>query len=371
MNSRKNLITTFVLLTLGMVTAFGASAPVVELQMNHVFALYDGGDSITTTYGMGGNSLISIKSPNEGNVRGDVAASVLYNGGMYTLSLDRAYLRARFPQFRLTAGKTRVSWGDGSLFNAADLLFGSTDVGIILTGDELRTSTEWLTSVQVPLGPFSFIEAVIIPPVSGSIEETQIGGRVYTTVGLLKIEAGGAYHADTSLLHASGKVLSPYIALQGNIGPDWYAATSVNIAYPVEQISDELEDSWVLSAGLLHILSVGWQGTLSLRLEALVRPFGKWAPSASASATGAYGLYLYPELSYAPNDSMNFLLRSIISPIDVSTTIIVGGTWNVMQGFSLNGFLNSSFGEEQDTFSWVTTSPTPSTALSIGASWVY
>ena len=94
-----------------------AATPVVDLQLFHLLSQYHNGTDVETLYGVRSAVSVSLKSPNEGNVRGDVAFTFSYPGDM--VFIDRAYLRARFPNFRLTAGKTRVSWGDGVLFNAA------------------------------------------------------------------------------------------------------------------------------------------------------------------------------------------------------------------------------------------------------------
>ena len=366
MNKRLMVILGSLFILFGTANPFAAVDTVVDLNLHHLVNVVDDGSEVSTGYLMGSQASVSFKSSDTGNVRGDLALSLReidFSGTLTTMvTMDRAYLRVRFPQFRLTGGKTRVGWGDGMLFNAADLLFGSSDTDVILTDAELRTSTKWLTSVTIPLGAFSFIEAVVIPPASTPYDwkDTELGARYYTTMGSMKMETGGAYRDDDT-----GKVVSPYVALQGNFGPDWYLASHVNIAYPTTEIEDELKDSWIFSGGLFHMVTVGWQGMLSLRLEALVRPFGDW----QAVTNPSYGLLLYPEVTYAPDDTWNFSFRSIISPIDTSVMIMLGTTWNVMQGFTLNGYVTAQAGESNDTFSW--TSPTSSLAVMMGASWVY
>jgi hypothetical protein len=351
-----------------------AADTVVDLNLYHVMQVRDTGNDVSSVYTMAGEASVSFKSPNEGNVRGDVALSIVdmyvTNNWFPIVQIDRAYLRVRFPSFRLTAGKTRVGWGDGMLFNAADVLFGSTDTGVNLQDQELRTSTKWLTSVNIPLGAFSFVEAVVIPPedlTNADIGKTTVGARYYTTVGNIKIETGAAYRADHTSGNPTGQVVSPYIALQGNVGADWYVATSANLAYP-EDITEEFKDSWMLSAGLFHLLNVGWQGTLSFRLESLVRPFGEW--EATTEAVKNYGLYLYPEISYAPSDTWSLSLRSIVSPLDMSAVIMVGGSWNVLQGFSFNGYVTANTGEPDDAFPWQSAS-LPAMSATVGMAWVY
>ncbi|MGE0075708.1 MAG: hypothetical protein AB7S52_10810 [Sphaerochaetaceae bacterium] len=358
-----------------------AADTVVDLNLYHVMQVRDTENDVSSLYTMATEASVSFKSPNEGNVRGDVAISFIDRYSKYQNTdinlwqpeffIDRAYLRVRFPSFRLTAGKTRVGWGDGMLFNAADVLFGSTDTGVNLQDQELRTSTKWLTSVNIPLGAFSFVEAVVVPPeallTESELWKTTLGARYYTTVGSMKVETGAAYRADHTSGNPTGQVVSPYIALQGNVGADWYVATSANLAYP-EDIAEELKDSWMLSAGLFHLVNVGWQGTLSFRLETLVRPYGDW--EATTGPVKNYGLYLYPEISYAPNDTWNLSLRSIVSPLDMSAVVMVGGSWNVLQGFSFNGYVTANAGEPGDAFPWQSAS-LPSMSATVGMAWVY
>lgn len=368
-------IATPVLLALCSLFPLSAAADtVVDLNLYHVMQVRDTGNDVSSLYTMAGKASVSFKSPNEGNVRGDVALSIVdmyvSDNWIPVVQIDRAYLRVRFPSFRLTAGKTRVGWGDGMLFNAADVLFGSTDTGVNLQDQELRTSTKWLTSVNIPLGAFSFAEAVVIPPedlADAELWKTTLGARYYTTVGSLKVETGAAYRADHTSGNPTGQVVSPYIALQGNVGADWYVATSANLAYP-EDIAEELKDSWMFSAGLFHLVNVGWQGTLSFRLETLVRPFGDW--EATTGPVKNYGLYLYPEISYAPSDTWSLSLRSIVSPLDMSAVVMVGGSWNVLQGFSFNGYVTANAGEPGDASPWQSAS-LPSMSATVGMAWVY
>ncbi|MEA5031115.1 MAG: hypothetical protein VB025_03085 [Sphaerochaeta sp.] len=370
-------IATPVLLALCSLLPLSAAADtVVDLNLYHVMQVRDTGEEVSSLYTMAGEASVSFKSPNEGNVRGDVALSIvdMFKSGNWipVVQIDRAYLRVRFPSFRLTAGKTRVGWGDGMLFNAADVLFGSTDTGVNLQDQELRTSTKWLTSVNIPLGAFSFVEAVVVPPedlADAELWKTTLGARYYTTVGSMKVETGAAYRADHTSGNPTGQVVSPYIALQGNVGADWYVATSANLAYP-EDIAEELKDSWMLSAGLFHLVNVGWQGTLSFRLETLVRPFGDW--EATTGPEKNYGLYLYPEISYAPSDTWSLSLRSIVSPLDMSAVVMVGGSWKVLQGFSFNGYVTANTGEPDDAFPWQSASVlSPSISATVGMAWVY
>jgi hypothetical protein len=233
-----------------------------------------------------------------------------------------AWIKARFPSFRITVGKTRLSWGDGFFFNAGDLLFGSTGTeGIDLTADELRTQTAFLTAAQVPFGPFTFAELVIMPADDLKLYKTRAGGRYYTTLGDMKAEFG--------YLHSNQNGHQGYTSFQGNIGPDWYASLSSAVKDDAAEIRDNLN----ISFGLFHVEQINRISSLNLRLEGLVRPFTSWEQGL---------LHLYPELSYSPSQEISFSLRAVVAPQTPSAEITAGMQWNLLQGFTLLGYLSST-----------------------------
>ena len=171
---------------------------------------------------------VSLASKREGNVRGEVVlqGNSLDTAPSFDSIVHKAYFKARFPSFRLTAGKTRLSWGDGMLFNAGDVLYGSNSTSVFLTKAELRSTTNWLASVNYPLGFFSFAEAVVMPSETDNPNGMLFGARYYTTVKDIKVEMGYA----TKTPETTGvRLHKPYISLQGNLGFDWYLSSSVAI----------------------------------------------------------------------------------------------------------------------------------------------
>lgn len=273
------------------------------------------------------------------------------------ITLDRAYIKVRFPEFRITAGKTRLSWGDGFLFNSGDILSGSTDTTVDLTSSELRTQTYWMTSINRPLGPFSFLEAVILPDAGSSYQSVAAGGRFYTTIDTLKLEGGYIYAGDDDEHRI-------YSSLQGNLGFDWYLSSAA--AVPSEWDNEEFEGSWSISAGAFYLYQVDSIHTLTLRLESITRPFGRWTEAEDSSEN--YGLYLYPECSYTLSDSSSLTLRSIISPVDLSAMISGAWSWNIYQDFSLIAYLTGLLGETGDTFP---SEGMGSLTASLGMSFIY
>ncbi|MBI9096459.1 MAG: hypothetical protein JEY71_16475 [Sphaerochaeta sp.] len=324
---------------------------------------------------MHANLSVSLSSKRVGNVRGEV---VLKGNSLTPVtSFDdvvyKAYFKARFPSFRLTAGKTRLSWGDGMLFNAGDVLYGSNSTSVSLTQAELRSTTNWLASANYPLGFFSFAEAVVMPSETQDPTDMMFGARYYTTVKDMKVEVGYASKDPST----SVRVHKPYLSLQGNLGFDWYLASSV--AIPVAgDIAKESGESWMISAGLFHLVTLPLDRSLTLRLELLTRPFGKWETGPVADGTAA--ILLYPELALSYSPSLSFSLRSIISPLDLSAMSTLGMSWNIFDAFNLFGSLSLATGDEGDLFAWITTDPTdptlpdftkPSFSATVGSNWVF
>jgi hypothetical protein len=320
---------------------FAAQAPVITLDIfPSVYASDGDWSELLVTEGM-----ISFKSENSGNVRGEVALTYANTSDYDTVddAIWKAYLKARFPSFRLTMGKTRLSWGEGTLFNAGDLLFGSDDMAFDLTDSELRTETDWLAAITVPFDSFSFAELVILPSTEGDdIQDLSYGGRVYHTLGKLKTEAGAARIDGTN---------KGYLGFQGNFGLDWHLTTSLDD-----------EEEWEISGGLSSMRYLEGDKSLSMRFEFLLRPLGDWQDTSYAD--GSWPLMLYPELTYVASSSLAFSLRSIVCIPDLSTTAVFATSWNVFQGFSLVGYVSAFSGD------W-TTATSIDLSLSTGVSWIF
>ncbi|MGB4408323.1 MAG: hypothetical protein WBI82_15820 [Sphaerochaeta sp.] len=309
----------------------------------------------------------TFSSKREGNVRGEVVlkANSLKAVTSFDDVLHKAYFKARFPSFRLTAGKTRLSWGDGILFNAGDVLYGSNSTSVSLTQTELRSTTSWLASVNYPLGFFSFAEAVVMPSETHDPTDILFGARYYTTVKDMKVELGYA----TKKPITEARVHKPYISLQGNLGFDWYLSSSLAIP-EAGDIAQESGESWMISAGIFHLVTLPRDRSLTLRLELLTRPFGTWETGPVTDKTAA--ILLYPELGLSYSPSLSFSLRSIISPMDLSAMSTLGMSWNIFDAFNIIGSFSLFTGDVGNLFAWNSTDPTkPSFSASIGSSWVF
>ncbi len=254
------------------------------------------------------------------------------------------------------AGKDRIAWGDGAFFNAGDVIFSAASVQADFLSDTLRDETAWMLTGFFPLGQFSFIEPVFMPPqpdytaignpfaFSGTSEDTNaeamsildssFGLRIQLKPGNIKMEAGYLYRG-------MDKVHAPYISFQGNLLVDWYLSVSGGIYDGDPSAEDALEDSYTITLGLLHVAKPTQDSSLSFRVEALIRPEGEWdavSYTPGLDSVPDYGIQLFGEIVWAPRQTFTLYLRGVLSPLDTSALIIPGVNWNIYQGFSILGF---------------------------------
>jgi len=306
-----------------------------------------------------GTARVSLSATSE-SVKAELAVDGLL-GESAVASLARASVAARFPWFRLTMGKARLAWGEGVVFNAADLLYGSSSAaGLDLTAETLRDDAAWMAAVYVPLGRFSFAEAVVLPPpldVAAFIQDpaaplpdpadAAIGGRIVGKLAGVKTEAAYLYRGETG----SHSVAA---SLQGNLFVDWHLSASASLPAISPALKD-LADSLLLSAGLFHLQRLGPRASLSLRLEALAAPAGAWQevdPAPPPAPATVYGLLLYPEISLAFDNAISLAARALVSPVDGSALIVPGVSVSVHKGLSFLGMASVSIGDETDNWSW-------------------
>ena len=203
---------------------------------------------------------------------------------------------------RFTVGRSRLTWGDGALYNAGDVLNGARPTALDFTEDQLRDETKWLIAAYFPVGRFSFVEPVVLLPMvqetgagesfattAPDAQETAAGLRVQAPVAEVKTELGYLYRGDAARHY-------PYLSLQGNLGVDWYGSVVVVLqqnesAYPT------------VSGGLFSTLDSGRSGAWTARLETL------WS-------AGEQSWRVYPELTWAPSQLFSTFLRTEATVLD-------------------------------------------------------
>ncbi len=311
-------------------------------------------------YSGSGLADMRIGSVGNRNMRAEVALEFFPDAAAPALNLKRMWFKANFPSWRLTAGKTKVAWGNGSVFNAGDVLFGSLGPFLDFSQSTLRDDTAWLTAVNIPTGDFSYIEAVLLPPdisldsgkiAMQTIDKTSGGFRYFFRVGGWRLEAGYLYKGDAKTdVDLLGH--RPYFSFHGHAGVDWYGAVSLAAGMDSDADGgaginrdswDEVSETISFSLGLFHQLTVGYDSILSLRFESLIQPWQNWSrvdySSLVSGSAGYYGILLYPELTLTVRSLWWIGLQSVISPVDGSAQMTANVGWDVFQGFKLLGFL--------------------------------
>ncbi len=326
-----------------------------------------------------GTGLADLRFASSGNanIRAEAALEfqpVDLSGGdssvsISAVSLKRLWFKANFPSWRLTAGKTKVAWGNGFIFNSGDILFGSTSPNVDFTRSSVRDDTAFLLAANIPLGDFSYLEAVILPPgllydssayEAGlqTISHTSGGVRAFTRIAGWRLEGGYLYKGDA-------KVLSDllghrvYFSFHGHAGADLYGAASLAAGYDADAGFsrdgwNEVRKTLALSLGAFHQTAVGYDSTLSFRFEALLLPWGTWRAADYQDyldgEAGSYGILLYPEITMNIRSAWSLGLMSVISPVDASAQITALFSWDVFQGFTLIGAVVANAGGKESLF---------------------
>jgi len=346
-----------------------------ELSTNAEILVLAGGtrmsDTATTMSAAEGRVSFQVEASKE--VKGALEINTLIVPGTVPyvlLDVPRAYVKVRFPGFRFTAGKTRLSWGNGFVFDAGDVIFGGMTSRLDLSLADPRDQTVWLLSTYVPLEDFSFIEAVALPfmpPTASAMipglpaisaapatpgsplipfESLNAGARAVVEFAGLSLEAG-------YLFDNAGDLHKPYVGLQTSLFFDLYGAAG--IATPVHTASwDDAKKNLRLSCGLFRIFSLGSAGTLSTRLEAGFLPYGPWkaVPGGLDPSSPGYGAMVFGDVAYSPVDTFSLQTRAMVSPVDASCLVMAGVSWSIYQGLAITATGLVMLGEANDVFGW-------------------
>ncbi len=317
-------------------------------------------------YGINGSGRFTLDARGNRNVKGHL--SLLANVSTIRpesseIILDKMYLGIRFDSLRLTIGKTIISWGEGFVFNSGDLLADSGDLNVNFSAEELRDNSAWLGSIYIPIDRFSFLEALILPPMpfvdpAPLTDLPSFGGRFLTEFADISLKLEGGY-----LFKGMDDLHQVYVSLQGGEGLNWFLNSSISLSE--EHVGGSAEDFFTglqASGGLFFFENFipedgGSEFGFGMRAELLVdlaHPFSVNADAGGMSgvsgAVSPLGIYGYAETSFTVDRIFTASLRSIVSPIDLSAIIIAQGSFNLYQGFTLYFTLNAQIGEDGDTF---------------------
>mgnify|MGYP000305487295 CR=1 FL=1 len=257
------------------------------------------------------------------------------------LTLDKAYAKMRWEGNRITLGKTALGWGQGTVFNAGDVVTLPNQPSPLLAPP---TDHRWLGTFQHPLGRFSFYEIAVVAPATSeaiptaSADQFTVAARHQFQMASWhnnQIETGMAWQG-------TSQQLMPYISLQGGSGLNWHVSARAEIDNHYS-ITRQL-----VTAGVYGLWSRPQSSTWNYRLETV------W-DSAGATTERANGYWyrhlLQGSLSLGISSRSSAFAQVMLSPIDQSSLTSLGMSSNLRQGFTLNATLSLGQGDVDDVFS--------------------
>ncbi len=305
-----------------------------------------------------GSGSVTFEAVGSRNVRGEISLSI--PASVVALpEVDRAFIRFRLPWFRMTLGAAPMSWGEGLLINAGDFPNAAYDPTTdLLTGD-FRADPVWQAQLYVPLGPFSFIEAALLPalvdPFAATIpelSETRVGTRAYIDADAVAVQLGYLFEDPAHRVYAS---------VQGALGADLYLVVAHQIDSATTDLFEDVRESLVFSGGGFYTVGLGRDVELALRLEAQITPADLRDDLATASTLAATA-----DLALSP--TLSFGLQSLLAPTDPSALLAASVSWNLDQGLTLLTFAQANFGASDTLFA---TDSDGGLSITLGARYVY
>ena len=288
-----------------------------------------------------GLGTIALEAEGSRNVRGELSLSI--PASLVALpAVDRAFVRFRLPGFRMTIGAAPLSWGEGLLINAGDFPNGAYDPTVDLLSGDFRADAIWQTQLYIPLGPFSFVEAAILPglidPTLGTLPEladTRVGGRAYVDADAIALQLGYLYDDP---LH------QVYTSLHGSLWADLYITVAHEIDSTTTDAFQDLLDSIVISVGAFSSFSIARDVELAVRVEGQLDPADLDADLPSGSTVA-----LTTDLTLSP--TVSAALQSVVVPTDPSALVAGSVSWNLDQGLTLLAFVQGYLGDADAVFS--------------------
>lgn len=236
----------------------------------------------TTRWTTSALARVSLASTGSSAVRGVLSASYGVNNSGYPVgfSLEKAYVRFRLPWFgdstmRLTVGKSPVSWGYGTYFNAGDIVFGASpnDAAAGVLSGEYRTSAAWMILASLPLYDTFSADLIVLPDLESvrtGIVEGRVGGRFLWNPGFVPLDALEFGYLGT----VDGSAHSVYAAFDGTLWFDYNLSLSTIIE--PSDAADTAKENLRMSLGLFKMFNIPTDTRyvpLSFRIEGLYAPF--------------------------------------------------------------------------------------------------
>ena len=254
------------------------------------------------TYFIDANIDFSVGGMLQSNVKSEL--SVNYSSFKQKVSLDKAYIKARFGKSQITIGKTLLDYSPFFILDSSKALFYSEENLF------LPLPNRWLTTYYLSLGNFSFLEATVASEIS---QNPTFATRYKTEIKSLSIEAALAYRP----IEDDKMSLASYVGIQGAMALNWAVSSLINIS-PFDR------NSLLISGAVFKPFSVAYSDNLTVKFESLVKPFN------------IKEFYLNCELSYSIG---NLATLSLIAQIETfkESRIITNATFNIYQDFFIIG----------------------------------
>lgn len=275
-------------------------------------------------------SIFQILDPDD-EISNEVKVLLQGYSPLAVIQIPRANLRFRFPvsddySLRVTAGIDRVTWGMGTVLNAGDLLFGAEfeNTQSLMSFDSVRDETAMLFAVYYPLGDLNYLETVLLPSLSGGFPD--IGFRIHSALDTVSFETSYLYRG-IKKEHTISSSLQTSL-----FGGDVYGSVLLQDEFIA---LTRIWETLIFTAGGFYSFPIGYDKTLTARLEALVGP---------SQYLNEIDLKIYGEAGFVPNRTLQLFFRGLVDPMEsIASTLMVGASWNIFQGFNIQGILMSGF----------------------------
>lgn len=311
-------------------------------------------DDPSDYWAIGGLSMLSYTLTGKGKlVKGQMRLAITGTAmdegeGALLLEVSRAYIRSKIPfndryGIQLEMGKNVLAWGEGSYYNAGDIIVGVKPKTTNLSSADFRDYAIWNMRFFIPLTAFIYLEPIFVIPeqrflVSDTsapiivptidVEDSGAGARFHFETGLVQWELGGYSRFMTQQFDYFFSIAIPTVVRL-------YAAASSSVDYSPDAVAmpTQFETQTAVSGGILYNVGLQNGGTVSLQPELLYQDYETW---------------LQMNCSWFPIRTLGIILRGDIAISSQEYRVLLGPQWEPEAGFSLSIFSSSHIDVDSD-----------------------
>lgn len=271
------------------------------------------------------------------------------------LELSRAYIRARIPfnigySIQLELGKNTLAWGEGSYYNAGDVIFGSDPKSSTLQNSSFRDYAFWQLRMFIPINSFSYFEPVFGLPDQQYTFDSSNNVSIASPITLDNVGTGARFHVETGILQWElgaysrfiQKQVSPYISLAIPLTVRIYIASSTTLDYRenTDPISVQLGKQTAISGGLLYIFGFDNGGNFTFQPEILYKSF-------MSTSDSQFAVQL--NMLWKITRVLGLVFRSNMSFENQEYSLLLGPQWSPVTGFTLSALSTTLMNIENQT----------------------